>query len=47
MFKFNKNSGLVYVWVSLIMAGTYTREQVPALSNLKEVVFEVLDSLAE
>lgn len=39
---FNKNSGLVKVWVSLVMQGIYTLEQVPALSNLKELVYEVV-----
>lgn len=43
---FNKNSGLVKVWVSLIMVGTYKLEQVPALSNLKEVVTEVITATA-
>lgn len=43
---FNKNSGLVKVWVSLIMAGAYTLEQVPTLSNLKEVVTEVINAMA-
>lgn len=36
---FNRNSGLVKnVWIPLILAGIYTKEQVPALGNLKEVV---------
>lgn len=39
---FNKDSGLVKVWVSLILAGVYTYEQCPNLSNLKVVVGEVL-----
>ena len=39
---FNKNSVLVKTWVKLIKKGTYTREDVPALSNLQEVVYEVL-----
>ncbi|WP_186439668.1 hypothetical protein [Kurthia sp. Dielmo] len=39
---FNKNSGLVKVWVGLVLAGTYELEQVPKLSNLKEVVTEVV-----
>ena len=40
---FNKNSGLVKdVWVPLILSGVYTKEQVPALGNLKEVVESVL-----
>lgn len=44
---FNKNSGLVKVWVSLIMEGTYKKEQVPELDNLKEAVYAVLDELAK
>ncbi|MBY6900502.1 hypothetical protein [Clostridium botulinum] len=44
---FNKNSGLVKVWVSLIMASTYKKEQVPKLDNLKEVVYEVLEEMAQ
>jgi hypothetical protein len=40
---FTKNSGLVKVWVGLVMAGTYTLEQVPALFNLREVVAEVIN----
>jgi len=39
---FNENSGLVKVWVSLIQAGSYTFEQVPNLSNLREVVATLL-----
>ncbi|WP_189911059.1 hypothetical protein [Clostridium cochlearium] len=39
---FTKNSGLVKVWVSLILGGTYTYEQVPNLFNLRESVGEVL-----
>ncbi|WP_163256340.1 hypothetical protein [Clostridium sporogenes] len=42
MFSFNKESGCVKVWVTLIMNGTYKVEQVPALLNLKECVEEVL-----
>lgn len=40
---FNKDSGLVKVWVTLIQNGTYTIDQVPNLSNLKEVVESVLN----
>lgn len=40
---FNKDSGLVKVWVNLIKQGTYTIEQVPNLSNLREVVASVLE----
>lgn len=39
---FTKNSALVKVWVGLVLAGTYKLEQVPALSNLKVVVTEVV-----
>lgn len=42
---FTENSGLVKVWVSLVLAGTYTLEQVPQLSNLKEVVTSVINSM--
>ena len=38
-----KNSGLVKVWVSLVLGGVYTLEQVPALFNLKEVVSEIVN----
>ena len=40
---FTKNSGLVKVWVSLVLAGTYKLEQVPALFNLKDVVTDVVN----
>lgn len=39
---FNKDSGLVKVWVSLVLAGTYTYAQVPNISNLRTVVAQVL-----
>ncbi|OAO83360.1 hypothetical protein TAF16_0014 [Anoxybacillus flavithermus] len=42
---FNENSGLVKVWVSLVLNGTYTLDQVPKLSNLKEVVTQVVNSM--
>ncbi|WP_164971390.1 hypothetical protein [Clostridium tetani] len=44
---FNKNSGLVKVWISLIMAGTYKKEQVPKLDNLKDVVYLILEEVAQ
>lgn len=40
---FNESSVLVQTWVRLVESGTYTREQVPNLSNLKTVVLEILD----
>ena len=39
---FTVNSGLVLVWAGLIRAGRYTEDQVPALSNLKDMVHAVL-----
>lgn len=42
---FNENSVIVKTWVSLVLSGTYTREQVPDLSNLRDVVYSVLDEL--
>lgn len=43
---FDKESGIVKVWVNLVQNGTYTREQVPKMFNLQEVVAEVLDEQA-
>ncbi|WP_172794307.1 hypothetical protein [Psychrobacillus sp. FJAT-21963] len=42
---FNEKSGLVQLWVKNVNDPNsgYTREQVPALSNLREVVFAILD----
>lgn len=40
---FNENSSLVKVWVRLVNEGKYTREQVPKISNLQEMVYKVLD----
>lgn len=40
---FTKDSGLVKLWVRMVENGTYTREQVPNIYNLREVVYEVLD----
>lgn len=41
---FTKDNGLVKVWVSLVLAGTYTLTQVPNLFNLKEVVTDVVNA---
>lgn len=43
---FTKNSALVKTWVGLVVSGVYTKEQVPKLFNLREVVGEVVDSLS-
>lgn len=40
---FNRNSGLVQVWVRLIRSGIYTIENVPNLSNLRTVVIEIIE----
>lgn len=42
---FNENSILVQTWVRLVQDGPYTREQVPRLSNLRDVVYKILDAL--
>ena len=39
---FNKESGLVKTWVTLIKNELYTADDVPKLSNLREVVAAVL-----
>lgn len=43
---YTKDSGLVKVWVSLVLSRAYTLEQVPALFNLKTVVSEVVNGTA-
>ena len=40
--QFNKNSGCVKVWVTLIVGGTYEYKDVPKLLNLQERVKLVL-----
>ena len=40
---FNTNSALVQMWARNVRNGNYTREQVPKISNLQEMVYEVLD----
>lgn len=44
---FTKNSGLVMVWVGLVLNGTYTIDQVPNIFNLKEAVTAVVNGTAE
>ena len=41
---FNENSGLVQVWVRLIKQGLYTINNIPNLSNLREVVSSILNN---
>ena len=42
---FTKDSVLVKTWVSLVLAGTFTWDQVPTLFNLKSVVTEIVSTL--
>ncbi len=44
--KFTKNSALVKTWVSLILMGVYTVDDVPNIFNLKSVVREVVNEVA-
>lgn len=39
---FDENSIVVQSWVNLVKEGTYTKEQVPNLSNLREQVYLLL-----
>lgn len=39
---FNKDSALVQIWVRLIKNGTYQIKDVPKLSNLQDMVVEVM-----
>ena len=39
---FNENSALVQVWIRLIKQGVYTFNEIPNLSNLQDVIAEVL-----
>ena len=39
---FNENSALVEVWIRLIKQGVYTFNEIPNLSNLQDVIAEVL-----
>ena len=40
---FTENSALVQMWARNVEEGKYTREQVPKISNLQEMVYLVLD----
>ena len=42
---FTKDSGLVKTWVSLVLCGVFTVEQVPNLFNLRTVVREIVESV--
>lgn len=40
---FNEESGLVKTWVRLVEGKQYSKEQVPNIGNLREVVYKVLE----
>lgn len=42
---FTKNSGLVKTWVSLVLCGAYTVDQVPKLFNLRTIVAEIVNEV--
>ena len=42
---FTKNSGLVKTWVSLVLCGVFTVNQVPNLFNLRTVVAEIINEV--
>nr|DAX88344.1 MAG TPA: hypothetical protein [Caudoviricetes sp.] len=44
---FNENSIIVKTWVNLVRNGTYPKESVPNISNLQEIVFEILKTEVE
>ena len=41
--NFTEESAIVKTWVRLVTNGEYTREQVPVLGNLQDVVYDILD----
>ena len=41
---FTTESALVQIWARNVREGNYAREQVPNLSNLREMVYLVLDA---
>ena len=43
--KFTKDSGVVKIWVSLVLTGVYEFEDVPEIKNLKDVVAEVINEM--
>lgn len=40
--KFNENSGLVKTWIRLVESEQYSKDQVPNIGNLREVVYKIL-----
>lgn len=45
-YTFKKEHQIVKSWVALVLAGTYTVDEVPKLFNLRDVVVEVLSEQA-
>ncbi|GAB6931569.1 hypothetical protein JCM10914A_55660 [Paenibacillus sp. JCM 10914] len=43
---FTKDSALVKIWYGAVLTGQYTLEQVPRLSNLKDVVTELVNEVS-
>ena len=43
--NFTKDSGLVKTWVSLVLCGVFTVEQVHNMFNLRTVVREIVESV--
>lgn len=41
---FNEHSGLVAIWYNYVLARPEMRDQVPNLSNLRQVVYRKLDN---
>jgi len=40
---FNENSGLVCIWYNYVKANPKKRDEVPNLSNLRQMVYRKLD----
>lgn len=40
---FNESSALVLIWAKRVKEDEFTRDEVPMLSNLKDMVLKVLD----
>ena len=41
---FNENSALVKIWVRYVEDGKITKEDVPNLFNLREIICQILDA---
>lgn len=40
---FDKDSGIVNIWVNLIKNNKYAQDDIPDLENLKDVVIDILN----